>query len=150
VKLETARRQKEAVEAIIELGGRVVCRPQQAPKWLKGLFGEAYPGEVADVSLANYRYRLSLSGLIRPTGPPFPPGYPDREETFIRDADLAVLEPLSTLELLTINCREVTDLGLPHLQGLTSLKRLELTGTQVTPEGVKKLQEALPECEIVY
>jgi hypothetical protein len=32
---------------------------------------------------------------------------------------------------------------------LSQLKQLLLNGTQVTDEGVKKLQQALPKCEIV-
>ena len=36
-----------------------------------------------------------------------------------------------------------------NLRGLTMLKRLNLTSTQVTAEGVKGLQAALPKCEIV-
>ena len=45
---------------------------------------------------------------------------------------------------------QVTDSGLGHLKGLSSLEFLDLRDTQVTPEGVQKLQEALPECQIEY
>jgi hypothetical protein len=44
----------------------------------------------------------------------------------------------------------VTDTGLEHLRGLTQLQLLYLGGTQITDEGVKKLQEALPNCEITH
>ena len=37
-----------------------------------------------------------------------------------------------------------------YLKGLGNLQHLDLSGTQVTPEGVKKLQESLPDCEIEY
>jgi len=37
-----------------------------------------------------------------------------------------------------------------HLSGLTNLQRLELIDTQVTEEGVKKFQEALPNCKIEH
>jgi hypothetical protein len=43
----------------------------------------------------------------------------------------------------------VTDKGLLVLKGLTALRLLDLTNTKVTDAGVKELQKALPELEIV-
>lgn len=43
---------------------------------------------------------------------------------------------------------QITDAGLKHLHGLTGLRYLDLRLTQVTPEGVKSIREALPDCEI--
>jgi hypothetical protein len=43
---------------------------------------------------------------------------------------------------------EITDDGLEHLSGLTGLKILSLDGTQVTEDGVKRLQVSLPNCKI--
>jgi len=37
-----------------------------------------------------------------------------------------------------------------HLKGLANLQSLSLTGTQVTDEGVQKLQQALPNCTIIH
>ncbi len=42
----------------------------------------------------------------------------------------------------------MTDVALVHLHGLTSFQTLNLNDTQVTDEGIKKLQEALPNCKI--
>jgi hypothetical protein len=42
----------------------------------------------------------------------------------------------------------ITDAGLMHLHALTKLGKLSLKNTQVTEEGVKKLRDALPKCQI--
>jgi len=42
----------------------------------------------------------------------------------------------------------VTDAGLEHLKGLTTLQELHLSHTKVSDEGVKKFQQALPKCKI--
>lgn len=44
----------------------------------------------------------------------------------------------------------VTDAGWKHLKGLTNLQALALSRTQVTDDGVKKLQQALPNCKIEH
>jgi hypothetical protein len=38
----------------------------------------------------------------------------------------------------------ITDAGLAHLEAMTHLERVLLTGTKVTAAGVEKLQKALP------
>jgi hypothetical protein len=70
-------------------------------------------------------------------------------DTEITDAELEHLKELVSLRFLYI-CRtpQVTDVGLKHLEGLNSLEALFLAGTPVTDEGIKKLQEALPTCQI--
>ena len=45
---------------------------------------------------------------------------------------------------------ECTDDTLKHLHGLPHLKRVTLKMTRVSDEGVKKLQQALPNCEVVH
>ena len=42
----------------------------------------------------------------------------------------------------------ITDAGLPCLQGMTQLSNLDLRHTKVTVAGVKRLQQALPNCAI--
>jgi hypothetical protein len=44
----------------------------------------------------------------------------------------------------------VTDTGLKELMPLNTLAVLTLGYTKVTGEGVKKLQKALPKCEIIH
>ena len=51
-------------------------------------------------------------------------------------------------EKLNLNGTDITDVGLVHLKRLTRLKRLFIADTHVTDEGVRRLQEALPKCQI--
>jgi len=57
------------------------------------------------------------------------------------------MEP-SGLKSLTLRGPNVTDDTLKYLHQMTRLEYLDLLGTQVTAQGIKELQEALPECEI--
>lgn len=67
----------------------------------------------------------------------------------ITDDGLAHLENLKQLEYLDLKKnKRLTDAGLVHLEGLKDLDQLILIGTQVTPAGVKKLQQKLPNTKI--
>ncbi len=69
--------------------------------------------------------------------------------TRISDAGLGHLKGLNRLRSLNFSGTQITDAGLHHLEGLTKLTRLDLTNTRVTNEGVEKLQQVLPDCEIL-
>ena len=60
------------------------------------------------------------------------------------------LEDLTELELLELSGTHVSDAGLVHLQGLKKLHWVNLRGTRVTQQGVSELQKALPNTMIVY
>ena len=67
----------------------------------------------------------------------------------ITDDGLVHLENLQQLELLDLKKnKQLTDAGLVHLEGLKNLKQLILIGTPVTPAGVKKLKQKLPDTKI--
>ena len=68
----------------------------------------------------------------------------------ITDAGLAQLTVLTGLEDLDLCKTRITDAGLEHLEGLAALKQLNLNLTRVTADGVKKLQQALPNCKITW
>jgi mono/diheme cytochrome c family protein len=66
------------------------------------------------------------------------------ELTAVTDAGVGRLKGLTNLTSLNLYGTPVTDAALDHLSGLKHLRNLYLWQTKVTPEGVKKLQAALP------
>jgi hypothetical protein len=68
----------------------------------------------------------------------------------ITDPLLAALKDLEQLRRVYAYRTDVGDAQLVHFESLSNLERLDLSDTRVTPEGVKKLQQALPDCVIVY
>ncbi len=68
--------------------------------------------------------------------------------TQITDAGLRHLKGLVHLRCLELRGTKVTDAGLLHLTGFAQLERLYLGGSNVTYEGVKRLRQALPKCNI--
>ena len=106
---------------------------------------EKLGGEVSGEYLMNrpqfwWESQLDDPGPVSPVGITF---------TKMTDARLEHLKGLENLRWwLYLNGTNVTDAGLEHLTGLSNLEALDLTGTRVTAEGVKKLQQALPNCKI--
>ena len=72
----------------------------------------------------------------------------DRDESTISNAALKHIGEMKSLHLLSIHSASVTDEGLVHLENLAQLKEVTLASTKVRPEGVKRLQQALPNCKI--
>jgi hypothetical protein len=68
----------------------------------------------------------------------------------VSDETLQFVGKLTQLTQLSVRKSPISDSGLKHLYSLGNLRSLNLQGTQVTAEGVAKLQEALPDCEIFW
>jgi len=109
VEMKAAREQKEAVEAIMKVGGAVV-----------------------------YDWKLDAGGFFLPNAQPPVPAWLRKllGDDFFGAVD-RVAAPL-----------DVTDEGLIQVARLTQLRHLDLTKTKVTDAGVKKFQQALPNCKI--
>jgi internalin A len=61
---------------------------------------------------------------------------------------LARLRGLSHLDTLILQRTGMTDADLVHLEGLTQLRSLHLCDRTFTTEGIRRLQQALPDCKI--
>ena len=66
----------------------------------------------------------------------------------ISDEGLKHLLPLKRLRRLDLGVTEIDNLGLMYIEPLTQLRDLDVTHTNVSAEGVKDFQQALPRCQI--
>ena len=64
------------------------------------------------------------------------------------DSAMSSIKDMTTLIILRLEGRQITDAGLRRLNSLKSLKKLHLSFTQVTHQGIIDLQKALPDCEV--
>jgi hypothetical protein len=66
---------------------------------------------------------------------------------FSEDA-LFHLAELPNLTTLLIHDSTISDSAVPHLARLHGLKELHISNTNITKEGVTRLRDALPKCQI--
>jgi hypothetical protein len=71
------------------------------------------------------------------------------ENTAVSDEGLLHLVPLRILNNVDLTNTGITDSGLDVLSKIRTLEFIHIEGTKVSAEGVRKLQSALPRCEIV-
>jgi len=69
--------------------------------------------------------------------------------TGITDAGVAKLLRCPEVEFLQLGRTGVTDAAIRDLRRLACLKVLDVGETKITPEGVKRLQAALPRCQVL-
>ena len=85
---------------------------------------------------------LAMNGTVQrdETKPGTPVVGVDLSNMLVSDAGLAHLKGLTTLKSLNLFATQITDAGLAHLKGLTTLKYLELSGTRVGDAGLAHLK----------
>ena len=165
VTMRNQRKQKAAAEEIKTAGGTVGLSPTWLGKLLRddSLVSVVYVNlseeSTTDAELVHLEglSQLHVMGLsstkVTDAGLVHLQGLSQLEQLSldhakITDAGLVNLEGLSQLQALSLTNTRITDAGLVHLQGLSRLQDLYLSGTNVTNVGVKKLQQALPKCNI--
>jgi hypothetical protein len=65
------------------------------------------------------------------------------------DADLADLKVFKSLKVLEFGGSQITDRGMVHVKGLTTLQQVYVRNSRITAAGVRDLQQALPKLQIV-
>ena len=68
----------------------------------------------------------------------------------ITDVGISHLQGLTKLKGLNLTGTRISDEGLEYLKGMKSLQILKLGGTNVTKEGFEKLKQTLPKCKIYW
>ena len=164
VEVQAAKRQKDAVTAILSACRPLDCRPvgpsvwydyqvdesglclfpprQPGPEWLLGILGDDFFANVliadahADFGLEHLTALKSLRGLALASNE-------------FSDAKLSYLKCLTHLKSLDLEWTHVTDEGLRNIEGLSGLEEVNVGFTEVTHEGMERLQRALPKCKIV-
>jgi Leucine Rich repeat len=148
-RVDQKRKELQAVDALVELGGRVDYGSgfgdASGPAWLRQLLGDNFFNDVfyvdlkgtnvTDSGLENLR-ELTQLGALRLMGSNF------------TDDGLANLKGLTQLKVLNLTGTGISDAGLKNLVGLSHLIALRLDGTNVTDAGVNELQRALPNCKL--
>ena len=180
VRMEKAKKQREAVAAIERLHGTVAydwsivppgtVASKPASTWLRTLLGNDFFDKVVEVEFwdpwvtdADLKHLEVLTDLQLLC----------IFSEHVTDAGLPHLENLTNLKTLSVLCDKTTDTGLEHFHGLTNLqtlclcgkvtdaglehlkvlvnlKRLRLRHSNVTKEGVENLQETMPNCVIDF
>lgn len=141
VTMKNQRKQKEAAAVFEQMGAAVGSEPTWLGRLLRddSLVTVTYVGlsntDVTDTELAHLQELRQLQALWL-------------ANTKVTDVGLAHLQELSELATLGLGNTRVTDAGLVYLQRLRQLKNLDLVGTKVTDEGVRRLRQALPDCNI--
>jgi hypothetical protein len=72
------------------------------------------------------------------------------QNTKITGSGLGFFKNLPQLKYLNLKYTKVTDSLLHHIESLTNLEEINLNCTKVSSAGVKKLKNALPNCDIVW
>jgi hypothetical protein len=142
VKMRQARKQRQAVEAIVKLGGSLAydtdISKAPAPKWLSRLLGDDFFSTPVRVHFPSVPV---TDADLEPVE-----GLTQLRELFlsgsqITDAGLERLKELRQLEQLDLSATQVTDAGLKHLDGAAQLQMLNLCGTRVTDTGMQHLRK---------
>ncbi|HVX14156.1 MAG TPA: hypothetical protein VHC22_23420 [Pirellulales bacterium] len=67
----------------------------------------------------------------------------------LNDSDLRIVARFEILEELDLERQPITDMSIPYLCRLRTLRFLNLAGTKISETGVAKLRATLPECRVM-
>ena len=153
-------KQKSATNAVRKAGGFVTYDFQttnerfnwnatpRGPAWLRQLIGGDWFDTVTDVELDVDRISASdeeITNIIM--------SLPHLEKLSVRcppagNHTVLAISRLAKLQVLALTGDKVTDEDLQYLTSMKTLDTVWLTDTRVSVDGVRRLQQALPECDI--
>ena len=143
VEIKAAKKQRETVEAIEQLDGRVYYLQERSePAWLQSPLGKDFFANIGTVELSSAHItdielgRLNLKGLNQLEGLYL-------TDSKLTDAGLQYLEGLPQLQALALGGQsqtQITDAGLEHLMGMNQLQQLSLNHCQITDAGLERLK----------
>ncbi|MBI1901071.1 MAG: hypothetical protein HYS13_08170 [Planctomycetia bacterium] len=157
VEMKRAQEQAAMVRRIREMGGTVIYDHQMvyANKFYRGsapaydskkeptgnelvrrLLGNDFLDKVVQVHFGPDSYFTSRGMVV------------SYQPSHLTDEQLAQLDNLPDLEVVVLLEPDTTDAGLMHLAKFKSLRAIRLRGAKITDEAVRKLQAALPDCQI--
>jgi hypothetical protein len=140
--------------------------PGPGPDWLRAFIGTDYFATVVSVrvNLATDEFlaaaaelphlqdlRIACNSKISDGIWEHLKDLPELESLYLRgmrDSAMVNLAGLTHLRVLYITNTDITDAGLTSLKSLPRLQTLNLTGTKVTRAGIADLQVTLPNCKI--
>jgi hypothetical protein len=157
--LATLLTQLRAVESIHALEGICWCD-----------LGDGYPSHPESIE-AKHKWRRRFAGVLYPVVeveiPPMRKTFDERREAMrgagggvmwlgpvrnsgrdFNDDDLAGCLRFPKLKRLDISFSNVSDAGVASLTKMRSLEYLSLAGTRITPAGIQRLKQNLPQCNI--
>jgi internalin A len=145
-RIESKRREREVVQALVRLGATEICYDYEmadpahppGPEWARRWLGDDFFSDVVKVELPFGELDDDDWSLFREL--------PHLRELHlgqsnINDARLKCLGGLSQLQKLTVYSEAITDAGLIHLRGLTQIQELDLSDTKIGDEGLAIVKE---------
>jgi len=127
-RIDQVKRQKTVVAELETLGWNCIGTSGSGiPEWAKTLLGE--DPLFAVVSVARWRDHAFRRAPISP-------------RFFV------LLSQLPKLQELDLSHTRISDCDVPQLNVLHNLRRLSLVRTDITPDGLRDLELALPDCQI--
>jgi hypothetical protein len=131
----------------LPLGWMAFRRAQVQRRWKRYHALKTLGGEI-DLHFANRGERLEGDGAD--DSPPWHIIAVRLPKSRITNAELALVESLSTLKELDLSGTKISDEGLARLGRLDRLEQLDLRDTRTTETGVSQLKKLLPNCEILH
>lgn len=165
VRMQKAKKQREAVEAIEKLGGAVSYDYQvdqagqftdktepAGPAWLREVLGQDFFANVVAAQVNTdsgmeklkafpHIQSLQIVGAVTDAGMKHVKGLSQLRELLLQgvpitDAGVAHVEDMSELRTLDLAATRITDHGLEHFKGLRQLQLLSIWGNQITDTGL--------------